>query len=98
MTYDPLNVRSELMNAKSPGLLLLMNESDGGVVETRRRFQAACAASIQPARSPTRGSGFAAEGEREGETVWAAAAAANDRASAAITNLDFTEGSVSGRR
>src|SRR6266496_1379827 len=60
MTYDLVNDRSELMNAKSPGLLLLMKSGDGGVVETRRMFQAARAASIHPARSPTRGSGLGA--------------------------------------
>ncbi|PYO88969.1 MAG: hypothetical protein DMD66_06355 [Gemmatimonadetes bacterium] len=46
------------MKLKSPGFVLLRNESEGGVVDTRFRFQAAWAASNQPARSPMRGSGF----------------------------------------
>ena len=48
---------SELISPKSPGLFLLMKSADGGVRETTRRFHTASAASIQPARSPIRGSG-----------------------------------------
>src|SRR5438093_10688931 len=48
------------MNSKLPGLLWSMNCSDGGSVETSRRFHAASAACIQPARKPTRGSGVGA--------------------------------------
>ncbi|PYP76893.1 MAG: hypothetical protein DMD25_09705 [Gemmatimonadetes bacterium] len=41
-------------------MLRLMKSGEGGVVETRRMFQAAWAAFIHPARSPTRGSGLGA--------------------------------------
>src|SRR2546422_8793422 len=53
MTYFPVKEMSELMSAKSPGLLRLRKAGEGGVVETRRMFQPACAAFIQPARSAT---------------------------------------------
>src|SRR5438093_13084312 len=57
MAYFPVNARSELVSLLSPGLLRLMKFSDGGVLDTSRRFQAASPALNQPAFSPTRGSG-----------------------------------------
>src|SRR6185436_17828310 len=52
MTYWPVNARSELV--------LPTNRPDGGVLERTRMFQVASAASILPARRPTRGSGLGA--------------------------------------
>src|SRR5688572_822574 len=49
MVYFPVKARSELVTPR--------NFSVGGVVDTRRIFQAACAASHRPAARPTRGSG-----------------------------------------
>src|SRR5689334_21911772 len=43
-----------------------MNASDGGCFATTVRFQVASPASIQPARSPTRGSGLGAEVDMSG--------------------------------
>src|SRR4051812_1894673 len=40
------------------------NCCDGGVLETRPRFQMACPASAAPPRSPIRGSGLGAEVDR----------------------------------
>src|SRR5688572_120209 len=60
MTYLPENARSELVTPR--------NFSDGGVVDTRRMFQAACPASQRPGDSPTRGSGFGAVAETIGVT------------------------------
>jgi hypothetical protein len=37
-----------------------MKSGDGGVLDTSRMFHEACAALNQPARKPTRGSGFGA--------------------------------------
>src|ERR1043165_4667069 len=50
MAYLPRNARSELMTP--------LNPSGEGVLETSRRFQAACPASQSPGFKPTRGSGF----------------------------------------
>src|SRR5215470_14578235 len=47
---------SEFMYSKSPGSAA-MNALVGCVLDTRRKFQAAWAASHQPARKPMRGSG-----------------------------------------
>src|SRR6476661_3596605 len=52
MTSFPRNARSDIV--------LPRNFSLGLVVETSLMFQAACAASHRPARSPTRGSGLGA--------------------------------------
>src|SRR5919112_191240 len=57
----PLNARSEFVSRPSPGVLGLVNLSEGRVVETSRRFQIASPASHQPARSPMRGSGLGAD-------------------------------------
>src|SRR5579872_1855121 len=66
---------SELIIAKSPGLLRLMNDGDGWVFDTRRRFHAATPASNQPALRPTRGSGIGSPGAMPGrEAPWAAPA------------------------
>jgi hypothetical protein len=54
----PLMARSEFVRRPSPGVLAFVNLSDGGVVETSRRFQIASPAFHHPARSPTRGSGL----------------------------------------
>src|ERR1700730_18672933 len=45
------------MSLTSPGVLGLVNFSDGGVLDTTSRFQIASPASYQPECSPTRGSG-----------------------------------------
>src|SRR5206468_1302605 len=74
------------MNSKFPGLLRSMNCSDGGVVETSRRFHAASAAFIQPARRPTRGSGLGAV------VVILSADPAHAAASAAIARDTETDG------
>lgn len=55
------------MSRRSPGVLWLMNFSDGGVFETTRRFHPASAAFIHPARSPTRGSGLGGVMDRSGD-------------------------------
>jgi hypothetical protein len=47
-----VNARSELVTST--------NCAEGGVLDTKRRFQAASSASIFPARRPTRGSGLGA--------------------------------------
>src|SRR3954468_9005326 len=52
ITYFPMNARSELMPPT--------NWVDGGVLETRRRFQMASPASVFPPLRPTRGSGLGA--------------------------------------
>src|SRR5437870_7082823 len=57
MAYFPVNARSEFTSLRSPGVLGLMNFSDGGVFDTSRRFQLASPALNQPAWRPTRGSG-----------------------------------------
>ena len=86
-----MNDRSELMNWKSPGVLRLMKSADGGVVDTRRRFHAASAAFIQPARSPTRGSGLGAVVDM---LSLVGAHAATDSATMANRDWEFTEHSV----
>src|SRR4030088_1291565 len=60
MTYLPRNARSEFVRLLTPGVLRLMNCSDGGVFDSKRRFHDASAASNHPARSPMRGSGLGA--------------------------------------
>src|SRR5262245_53100616 len=60
MTYLPVNAKSELV--------MPLNFSDGGVVDSRRMFHAACAASHRPAARPTRGSGLGALSETIGVT------------------------------
>ncbi|OLC07467.1 MAG: hypothetical protein AUH41_10400 [Gemmatimonadetes bacterium 13_1_40CM_66_11] len=93
------------MKAKSPGFALLTNESEGGVVDTRLRFQAAWAASNQPARSPMRGSGFPGDSAADvgvDDALWlpdcACMLVEPASTSAAVgmtrTNRDFTESSV----
>src|SRR2546423_14045713 len=97
------------MKLKSPGLVLLMNESEGGVVETNCRFQSAWPASNHPARSPMRGSGRGGDAVSEAGFVAvvlyracarASLNPANIIATAATLNTirDFTESSVSSRR
>src|SRR5438270_9235545 len=90
MTYFPVNARSEFHRRLSPGSARLMNEGDGGVVETSRRFHAACAASNQPARSPTRGSGFGAfiDMSGVGETPVPVETADGDEAQPAIVRSE----------
>src|SRR5689334_12649256 len=51
---------SELRNPKSPRSLGLVNGAGFGASATTRRFQAASAAFIHPARKPTRRSGAGA--------------------------------------
>src|SRR5262249_55839989 len=60
MTRLPENARSECV---APSVFPF-----GGVVESMRMFQAACAASQRPAFSPTRGSGAGAVAETIGAT------------------------------
>src|SRR5213593_931481 len=95
MTYGPTNERSELINEKSPGLARLMKCSDGGVVETRRTFQAASAAFIHPARSPTRGSGLGATVDM---LTFEPAQAARPSAAAASSDVVLTWPTPSPRR
>src|SRR5687767_379719 len=54
----PVNARSEFVSRLSPGVVELVNFSDGRVDDTFRMFQIASPASHHPARSPTRGSGL----------------------------------------
>jgi hypothetical protein len=68
----------------------LMNCGDGGVRETTRRFQAASAAFIHPARRPTRGSALGAVPDT---LSFDEAHAATDSATIASNDSDFTEGS-----
>src|SRR5258707_2205399 len=60
ITRLPLNARSECV---APSTFPF-----GGVVESMRMFQAACAASQRPAFRPTRGSGVGAVAETIGVT------------------------------
>src|ERR687889_1455342 len=53
MALLPLNARSDLVTST--------NCSEGGVLDSIRRFHTAWPASILPARRPTRGSGLGAE-------------------------------------
>src|SRR5688572_26514680 len=53
-----MNARSEFVSLPSPGVLGLVNLSEGGVVDTSRRFQIASPGLYQPARNPMRGSGL----------------------------------------
>src|SRR5215468_3985224 len=53
MAYLPLNAKSEFVAWR--------NFSDGSVFDSTRRFHDASAASIRPARRPTRGSGDGGE-------------------------------------
>jgi hypothetical protein len=55
-----VKARSEFVSLPSPGVLGLVNFSDGGVAETNRRFHIAVPGSHQPALRPTRGSGLGA--------------------------------------
>src|SRR6266699_5945770 len=63
------------MNGKAPGSVGLVKSAGRGVADTRRTFHAASAASVQPARSPTRRSllavarGDGAEAEADPD-VW----------------------------
>src|SRR5580765_1526585 len=61
-----MNARSELTRRRSPGVLSLMNFSDGRVIETGCRFQIAWPASNQPALRPTRRSGEGGVGDMSG--------------------------------
>jgi hypothetical protein len=56
------------VNAKSE-FVIPVNFSDGCVVDTKRRFQAAVAASNFPARRPTRGSGIGSPGDMLGDML-----------------------------
>src|SRR5881394_2397575 len=61
-----MNARSEFTNRRSPGVLSLMNFSEGRVIDTGWRFQIAWAASNQPALRPTRRSGEGGVGDMSG--------------------------------
>src|SRR5688500_6468973 len=54
----PVKARSEFLSRASPGVVSLMNDADGRVLDTSVMFQRASPASNQPAFSPTRGSGL----------------------------------------
>src|SRR5712691_6325580 len=64
IAYFPTNARSEFTSRLSPGVLGLMKLDDGGVLDSSRKFQLASPALNQPARRPTRGSGFGAAIDR----------------------------------
>ncbi len=68
-----------------------MKSGEGGVVDTRRMFQAACAAFIHPARSPTRGSGLGAVVDMLTFEVAHAATDSAAMADQATREWDFTE-------
>src|SRR5438034_963530 len=85
---------SELRKAKSPGLVSSVNAAGLGAAVTRRRFHAAAAAFIHPARSPTRRSGLGAVGDMS--NFVAVAQAATTVPNASRTSLDLTGGSVEG--
>ena len=87
-----MNVRSELRNPKSPGSLSFMNCAGFGAAATSRRFQAAWAAFISPARRPTRGSGLGAAVE----AAWLLAVemATASRPAASTRDVNLTWGSV----
>src|SRR5207247_11011798 len=87
----PLTYSTKFMNWKSPVVLRLMKCGEGGGVETRRMFQAAWAAFIQPARSPTRGSGLGAVMDILTFDVAHAAADSATMANKANRDWDFTE-------
>src|SRR5688500_6845109 len=57
-TMLPVKARSEFLSRASPGVVSLMNDADGRVLDTSVMFQRASPASNQPAFSPTRGSGL----------------------------------------
>src|SRR5256885_16920702 len=82
---------AELRKAKSPGLVSSVNAAGLGAAVTRRRFHAASAAFIHPARSPTRRSGLGAVGDISNFVAVAQAAATVLIAS--TTELDLTGGS-----
>src|SRR5688572_6966782 len=69
------------MKARSE-LVTPTNFAEGGVVETRRRFQAATPASNLPARRPTRGSGLGGATAMLGAGVESVPAVAEQAASA----------------
>src|SRR2546430_5092908 len=81
---------SELRKAKSPGLVSSVNAAGLGAAVTRRRFHAAAAAFIHPARSPTRRSGLGAVGDMS--NFVAVAQAAMTVPNASRTSLDLTGG------
>src|SRR5438552_12055144 len=85
---------SELRKAKSPGLVSSVNAAGLGAAVTRRRFHAASAAFIHPARSPTRRSGLGAVVDMSNFVPVAQAATAVPIAS--NTDVDLTEDSVEG--
>src|SRR5256885_8278231 len=87
---------SELRKAKSPGLVSSVNAAGLGAAVTRRRFHAAAAAFIHPARSPTRRSGLGAVGDMSNFVAGAPAAAA--AADAGRASLGLTRGAVWGVR
>src|SRR2546430_9759232 len=85
---------SELRKGKSPGLVSSVNAAGLGAAVTRRRFHAAAAAFIHPARSPTRRSGLGAVGDMSNFVAVAQAATTVPNASRA--GLDLTGGSGEG--
>src|SRR2546426_9347906 len=94
MTKCPVKARSELRKPKSPGLVSFVNCAGLGAAETSRRFHAASAAFIHPARSPTRRSGLGAVGDISNFVAVAQAAAAVPIARTA--DFDLTGGAVVG--
>src|SRR2546430_17497470 len=85
---------SELRKGKSPGLVSSVNAAGLGAAVTRRRFHAAAAAFIHPARSPTRRSGLGAVGDMSNFVAVAPAAATLPNARR--TRLGLTGGSDEG--
>src|SRR5690349_15097921 len=74
-----------------------MNALVGGLVDTSRRFQAAWAAFIQPARKPTRRSGTGAAGFRAGFCADTARVTSANNASTARVNGCVATRSLSDR-
>src|SRR3989442_15741403 len=93
MTWCPVNVRSELRYVKSPGSVSFMNCAGFGAAATSRRFQAAWAAFISPARRPTRGSGLGGGLDGAPWPLLVETATAN-RPAASKRDLDLIEDSV----
>src|SRR2546429_9950171 len=91
---------SELRKAKSPGLVSCVNGAGLGAAVTRRRFHAAAAAFIHPARSPTRRSGLGAVGDMSNFVAVAQGAATVPDASRASLGLTggAGEGGEAGHR
>src|SRR5256886_12593238 len=80
---------SELRKAKSPGLVSSVNAAGLGAAVTRRRFHAAAAAFIHPARSPTRRSGLGAVGDMSNFVAGGAAGATRPERGRARPGLEW---------